>query len=92
MGVQCLIVAPDPPDRLTRYLSDHHIPVPAVADPSGQLLLQLGQPNQWMKLGRMPALLGVNATGAIVYEHFGKSMRDLPDLKRAASRTLEEVP
>lgn len=62
------------------------MPFQAVAD---QKLLQLlGQEINWLKMGRMPALILVDRTGRILYEHHGQSMRDLPDF-HAVIRTVK---
>ncbi len=74
-----IVVAPDAPTRLSQYLRAHDMLFQAVSD---QKLLQLlGQEVNWLKLGRMPALIAIGREGRVVYEHHGRSMSDLPDFQ-----------
>jgi len=77
-GVEVLIISPDKPAALKNYLLNHQMNVRAIADPAGLLLQQFGQEILWWRLGRMPAVLGVNPKGIVVYRHMGQSMRDVP--------------
>lgn len=83
-----LVVAPDSPERLRRYWQDHHLDFWAVADHTGEMLSALGQEVVWWRLGRMPALLGINQTGQLVYRHLGRSMQDLPAWDEAIEAVL----
>lgn len=86
-GINILVVAPDSPERLKHYWQQHKMGFQAVADPT--LLSVLGQEINWLRLGRMPALLGMDKSGAIIYRHMGQSMKDLPDLDKAAAAVLD---
>lgn len=78
-----LVITPDPPSRIKQYWERHQFIFWAVPDPGGELLNRLGQEISWWKLGRMPGLIVLNAFGARVYAHHGRSMRDLPDFHEA---------
>ena len=86
------MIGPDDAAAFTRYFDGHHLPFRGVPDRGGQLLAQLGQEVNWLRLGRMPALLAVARDGEIVHVHHGGSMRDLPDVDRALAALAAASP
>jgi peroxiredoxin len=76
-------IGPDGPDAFRDYFGRNGLPFTGVPDPGGKLLGLLGQEVNWLKLGRMPALLAVARDGHVAHIHKGRSMRDLPDFARA---------
>ncbi len=57
------------------------MPFPAVADPEHRVADLLGQEVQLLKLGRMPAVLVVDADGIVRAAWYGQSMRDIPSVE-----------
>lgn len=78
-GIEVWAIAPDPPEALARYWSTHGLPFRGASDPSGRVLAALGQRVNWLRFGRMPALLAIGAEGRIVGAHYGASMQDVGD-------------
>ncbi len=78
-----MVIGPDSATHMRQYWQQHGYEFPAIADPSGKILAQLGQEVNWFKLGRMPALLSIRSDGEMVPVHWGKSMRDLPSIAQA---------
>ena len=76
-------VGPDGAQAFHDYFGREHLPFRGVPDPGGRLLRALGQEVNWLKLGRMPALLAVAPGGEVTHVHHGRSMSDLPDIDRA---------
>lgn len=73
------MISPDKEETLTTYLSNHHMTFRAIADPGGAILQAFGQESSWWRFGRMPALLGFDTHGQVIYRHMGQSMKDFPD-------------
>lgn len=78
-----IAIGPDGAAAFRALFERERIAFRGVPDPGGQLLAVLGQEVNWLRLGRMPALLAVGAGGEVVQVQRGRSMRDLPDLDRA---------
>lgn len=72
------VFGPDGPRAFADYFARERMPFRGIPDPDGRLLALLGQEVNWLRLGRMPALLAVDAGGEVVHVHKGQSMRDLP--------------
>lgn len=81
--MEVVAFGPDGPSAFRAYFARERLPFRGVPDPGGRLLAQLGQEVNWLRLGRMPALLAVRADGEVVHVHRGRSMRDLPDVDAA---------
>ncbi len=71
-------IGPDGPRAFQRYWADQHLPFAGCPDPKHQVADVYGQQVNWLKLGRMPALLIVDKAGQIRYQHYGESMQDIP--------------
>ncbi len=78
-----MAIGPDGPRAFREYFERHGLAFAGIPDPGGRLLALLGQEVNWLKLGRMPALLALGMDGEIVHRHNGRSMSDLPDLDEA---------
>jgi peroxiredoxin Q/BCP len=81
--VAVVAIGPDDGPAFQRYFTRENLPFEGIPDPGGRLLGRLGQEVNWLRLGRMPALLAVDATGRVVHVHKGRTMADLPDFGRA---------
>ncbi len=50
-----------------------------LADPGSNVAALYGQEVNLLKMGRMPAMLVVDAEGLIRYAHYAENMKDYPD-------------
>lgn len=87
-----LVISPDSATHVQKYWEDHHLNFRAIADPEGHLLKILGQEVNWLRFGRMPAMLTVNKSGHIVHQHLGRTMKDLPNWESAMQALADEQP
>ncbi|RPH58198.1 MAG: thioredoxin peroxidase [Chloroflexi bacterium] len=76
-----LAIGPDNPESFRRYWQERHIPIIGLPDPKHQVANLYRQEWNIFKLGRVPALLVVDKSGQIRYQHYGESMRDIPENK-----------
>lgn len=74
-----MVVSPDPADKIRAFWESHQLPFSAIADPTGRILKMLGQESNWLKFGRMPALVAVGPDGHVLLEQRGKNMADTPN-------------
>lgn len=54
------------------------MPFVGLPDPEHEIARLYGQEVNWLKLGRMPALLVIDKTGHIRYRHYAGNMGDIP--------------
>lgn len=54
------------------------MPFVGLADPKHTVADAYNQQVNWLKLGRMPAVVVVDKAGQIRYTHYGDSMSDIP--------------
>jgi len=90
-GAEIVAIAPDGPRSLARYWEQHGMPFPGVPDPDHRIAERLGQEVKLLKLGRMPAVLVVDAEGIVRAAWYGESMRDIPsteDVLRVLSERI----
>ncbi len=87
---EVLIIGPDGPRAFQRMWQQEHFPFPGLADPQHRVAAAYRQEVNLLKLGRMPALIVVDKRGRIRFEHYGKSMSDIP-LNRAVLELLDEL-
>lgn len=80
-GAEIVAVAPDGPRTVSRYWQAHALPFPIVSDPEHRLAQLLGQEVKVLRLGRMPALLVIDAAGMVRAAWYGESMRDIPQVE-----------
>ncbi len=73
-----VIVGPDGALAFERVFSARDLGFWGIPDPAHHILKNLGQPIKWWAMGRMPAALGVDRQGLVVWTHYGLSARDLP--------------
>ena len=77
-GAEILILGPDGPNAFKRYWAENEMPFTGLADIKSKVAAQYDQEVNWLKLGRMPALLVIDREGRIRYRHYGSSMADIP--------------
>lgn len=78
-GAEVIAVGPDGPEEFRRYWADNQIPFVGLADPKHKVANTYGQEVNLLKLGRMPALVVVDADGVIRYRHYASRMSDIPE-------------
>lgn len=83
-GVDVMVVGPDGPDAFRSYFEREKLPFRGIPDRGGTLLGLLGQEQNWIKFGRLPAVLAIDPEGRVLARHMSRSARDLPDLGRIA--------
>ena len=87
---EVLVIGPDGPRAFQRTWEKETFPVPGLADPQHKVADAYGQEVSLVKLGRMPALILVDKSGQIRFEHYGESMSDIP-LNRKVLELLDEL-
>jgi peroxiredoxin Q/BCP len=75
---EILVVAPDSRERVWKYWQEKDLPFTALPDPSHHVANRYDQEVNWLKLGRMPALMVVDKGGHIHLAHYGGAMWDIP--------------
>ena len=80
-GIEIVAIAPDGPRALARYWEQHVIPFPGIPYPEHRIAALLGQEVKLLKLGRIPAVLVVDADGIVRAAWYGESMRDIPSVE-----------
>ncbi len=75
---EVLVIGPDGPRAFQRTWEHEGFPFPGLADPQHRVAEVYGQEVNLLKLGRMPALILVDKSGQIRFEHYGESMSDIP--------------
>ena len=77
-NIGVVVIGADSAASFRGYWSKERMPFPGLPDPGGQVLASLGQEVNLLRLGRMPAQLVVDRSGAIRFAHYGASMSDIP--------------
>jgi peroxiredoxin Q/BCP len=67
------------PNAFKKYWSEHQLPFIGLSDPKKLVPNTYGQEVNLFKLGRMPALMLIDRKGQVRYQHYGESMRDIPE-------------
>ncbi len=73
-----LVIGPENAVAFEKYWTEHDLPFIGLPDPKHRVLKQYGQQVRLFKLGRMPAMVIVGATGVVRFVHYGHSMSDIP--------------
>ncbi len=74
-----LAVGPDIPTKFQRYWETEKLPFTGLPDPQHKVANLYGQEWNLFKLGRVPALLLIDKSGRIRYQHYSDSMSDIPE-------------
>lgn len=99
---EVLAIGPDGPAAFADYWAREALPFIGLSDPRHEVADLYGQEVRLLKLGRMPALFVVDRQGRLRYQHYARSMRDIPpnetilalldDLNRAADAETLSAP
>jgi peroxiredoxin len=74
-----LTIGPDKPALFQRYWDNEKLPYVGLPDPLHKVAELYGQEWNLFKLGRVPALLLIDKSGRIRYQHYSDSMSDIPE-------------
>ena len=77
-NVEVIAIGPEDNKRFAEYWYKEHMPFVGIADPEHVIARLYGQQVKPLKMGRMPALVVIDKSGRIRYQHFGESMSDIP--------------
>ena len=79
-GAEIIALGPDGPNAFRRYWEEEHLPFVGCADIKSVVASQYHQQINWLKAGRMPALLIIDKEGQIRFRQYGESMSDIPEV------------
>ncbi len=75
---QIIVIGPEGAKTFETYWREQDLPFIGLPDPKASVLRLFGQEVNLFKLGRMPAQLIIDKTGAVRFVHYGHSMSDIP--------------
>jgi hypothetical protein len=78
LNTEIVTLGPDGPNAFKRYWLDEKIPFFGCADIKSTVASQYHQEVDWIKLGRMPALLIIDKIGKVRFKQYGENMADIP--------------
>ncbi len=78
LQAEILVFGPENARAFEKYWTEHALPFTGIPDPKHAVLKRYGQEIKLFKLGRMPAMVIVDADGIVRSAHYGHSMRDIP--------------
>jgi peroxiredoxin Q/BCP len=77
-GAEIVVIGPERPAVFKKYWDQNQFPFIGLPDPDHTVAERYHQQVNWLKLGRMPAVVVVDRAGQVYYQHHGDSMRDIP--------------
>ena len=75
---EVVVVGPENHQAFARYWQQEQLPFVGLPDPQHVVANLYGQQVKLLKLGRLPALVVVDKSGQVCYQHHGSSMSDIP--------------
>jgi peroxiredoxin Q/BCP len=75
---EVIVVGPEDRSAFEQYWRKEQLPFIGVPDPSHTVANTYGQQVKLLKLGRLPALILIDKTGQVCYQHYGQAMHDIP--------------
>jgi peroxiredoxin len=75
---EVIAIGPEDAESFADFWRNHKMPFPGIPDPEHKIAGLYGQKVNFLKLGRMPALIVIDKQGRIRYGHYGESMSDIP--------------
>ena len=76
--IEVVVIGPENAKAFADYFRKESLPFVGLPDPTASVLKLYGQEVNLFKLGRMPAQVLIDKTGAARYVHYGHSMSDIP--------------
>lgn len=80
-GAEVLAIGPDRDYQFREYWTEEILPFIGLPDPDHKVASRYRQEVSLFKLGRLPLVCVVDRKGMIRYDHYGKSMSDIPESK-----------
>jgi peroxiredoxin len=77
-NIEIIALGPDGPNAFKHYWENEKLPFIGCPDLKSQVAAQYHQEINWIKLGRMPAVLLIDQQGEIIFRQYGDSMSDIP--------------
>jgi peroxiredoxin Q/BCP len=77
-GAEVIVIGPEGKEAFADYWEKENLPFVGLPDPEHTVLKLYGQEIKLFKMGRMPAQVIVDRTGAARYVHYGHDMEDIP--------------
>jgi len=78
LKTEIIVVGPENAESFQAYWTKEDLPFIGLPDPEHRVLKKYGQEVNLFKLGRLPALMLIDASGILRYVHYGHSMSDIP--------------
>jgi len=88
-----LVVGPEGPSAFQEYWSKYDLPFTGLPDPDHRVANLYGQQVKLLRAGRLPAMMVIDKSGKIRFQHYADTMRDIPpnqDILELLSRLNEE--
>ncbi len=97
LNAEILVIGPENARAFEQYWQENDLPFIGLPNPTHTVLKLYGQEVNLFKLGRMPAMVIVDANGMVRFAHYGHSMSDIPEnaevlatIKVLSSETSQE--
>lgn len=78
-GAEIIALGPDGPNAFKRFWAEQEMPFIGLADIRSQVASTYHQEINWLKAGRMPAVLVIDKQGMIRFSEYGENMQDIPE-------------
>jgi peroxiredoxin len=90
-NIEIIALGPDGPNAFRKYWEKEGLPFIGLADIKSKVASLYHQEVNWLKAGRMPAVLVIDLDGRIASIHYGESMSDIPS-NREVLEILKKLP
>jgi peroxiredoxin len=78
-NVQLVAIGPEDREKFSEYWITERMPFKGIPDPRHRVADLYKQKVDFLKLGRMPAMMIVDKNGKLRYQHYGSTMMDIPE-------------
>lgn len=78
-GAVIVALGPDGPNAFKKFWQEQDMPFIGLADIRSTVASQYHQEVNWLKAGRMPAVLVIDKQGMIRFTQYGENMSDIPE-------------
>ncbi len=79
LNAEILVIGPEDAASFKKYWEENDLPFIGLPDPTHSVLKLYGQEVNLFRLGRMPAMVIVDASGMVRFVHYGHRMSDIPE-------------
>lgn len=88
LNTEILVMVPNGPKMIERYLGEHDTPYPILSDKGSKVAGQYLQIKRLFSLGT-PTVFLVDKTGKIAYAHYARSFIEEPDNREPIKELME---